>query len=84
LDLHSHSKCYNLFTYTTAENMIEARLVSDIIRLSNENKIFDPVVDTSEVGRNFIVQSQTTYLSTYDIAYSKKRSTARAFMCNLT
>lgn len=43
IDLHSHSKALNVFAYTSAETLLESRLVLDLIRLSDENTIFDPI-----------------------------------------
>ena len=54
MDLHSHSKAYNVFAYTSAENIQESRLLSDIIRLSDNNVIFDPFQQSFKHGTEFI------------------------------
>lgn len=64
--------------------MLESRLVSDLIRLSDENKIFDPVKTTNSLTKEFLIDSQTTFISSREIFNSKKKSTARAFMSKIT
>lgn len=84
LDLHSHSKAFNVFAYTSAENIQDSRLLSDLIRLSDDNVIFDPVQPSFKLENEFLKEGQTTFLSSKDIFWTKKKSTARAFMSKLT